>query len=60
MTINKNTLVGIGAIGAGLLFAYRARLKGKDIPIVGELILPIISVPLLILEKAKDELVPTS
>jgi|TARA_R110000822_G_scaffold46670_3_gene124174 hypothetical protein len=53
MTINKNTLVGIGAIGAGLLFAYRARLKGKDIPIVGELILPIISVPLLIFGKLK-------
>ena len=53
MTINKNTLVGIGAIGAGLLFAYLARKKRytycrANIPMA------------IILEKAKDELVPTS
>lgn len=34
--MNKNTLIGVGVIGLGVLLAVRAKRQGKVVPIIGK------------------------
>lgn len=36
--MNKNLVIGGGAIALGLFLAYRAKQKGKQVPLIGKFI----------------------